>query len=283
MQEHRSSISATASARPSQGTHPPLALVRENSLLPWSTDAEHGWVHNLGDRFDNFADEITTLPAHVHAATVHLLELIAEYARHRGWEWGGRHSCAHWLAFHTGSDLGAAREKVRAARAMEALPDPAGAVARGELSFSKVRALTRVATPENEGDLLELARNCTTAQTERIVGTWKSHSRAISIAVAAHAVAGPSCTPASTRSTRCAVPPGHPREGWVAAPCGSPPSSPTRPWFGRFCAADPTMLPLGAQAPLRTPGTAPDSAPRILDPDALPVASSHGPRRPTAV
>ncbi len=54
-------------------------------------------------------------------------------------------------------------------------------MARGELSFSKVRALTRVATPENESDLLELARGCTTAQTEKIVRAWRKHSRATEV------------------------------------------------------------------------------------------------------
>jgi hypothetical protein len=77
----------------------------------------------------------------------------------------------------TGTDLGAAREKVRAARALEELPETSASMARGELSFSQVRALTRVATPDNEGDLLELARGSSTAQLERIVRSWKRWSR----------------------------------------------------------------------------------------------------------
>ena len=66
----------------------------------------------------DLGDEIATLAAHLHAATYRLLTLIAEFDRLRGWEPEGHRSCAHWLAFRTGIDLGAAREKVRAARAL---------------------------------------------------------------------------------------------------------------------------------------------------------------------
>jgi len=121
------------------------------------------------DRLDTLEEEIVVLAAHIHAATHRLLVLVAEFDRRRGWERSGHRSCAHWLAFRTGLDLGAAREKVRAARALERLPETSAAMVRGELSFSMVRALTRVATDENEEDLLELARGCTTAQLERIV------------------------------------------------------------------------------------------------------------------
>jgi len=151
---------------------PPLFLVRESGP-DWSS---HDALDD--DRLDDLADEITTLAAHIHAATARLLELIAEFDRHRGWAREGHRSCAHWLAFRTGIALGAAREKVRAARALTELPETAAAMARGELSFSKVRALTRVATPDTEAGLLELARGCTTAQTERIVRAWKRYDHA---------------------------------------------------------------------------------------------------------
>jgi hypothetical protein len=129
------------------------------------------------DVIEALGDEIATLAAHIHAATHRLLVLLAEFDRRQGWELEGHHSCAHWLAFRTGIDLGAAREKVRAARALLGLPETSAAMARGELSFSQVRALTRVATADSEGDLLELARGCTTAQLERVVRGWKRGSR----------------------------------------------------------------------------------------------------------
>jgi len=121
------------------------------------------------DALEDLGDEIATLAAHIHAATQRLLVLIAEFDERRGWEIGGHRSCAHWLSFRTGINLGAAREKVRAARALRELPETRASMARGELSFSKVRALTRVATPENEGELLDYARGSTTAQLERFV------------------------------------------------------------------------------------------------------------------
>ena len=129
------------------------------------------------DRMDELADEITTLAAHIHAATHRLLTLIAEFDRLGGWEREGHRSCAHWLAYRTGIDLGAAREKVRVARALVDLPRASAAMARGELSFAKVRALTRVATSANEGDLLVLARGSTAADLERMLRSWRLASR----------------------------------------------------------------------------------------------------------
>ncbi len=106
------------------------------------------------DALEELEEEIVILAAHIHASDHRLLTLVAEFDRRRGWELGGHHSSAHWLAFSTGIDLGTAREKVRAARALVELPRIGAAMSRGELSFSAVRALTRVATADSEGDLL---------------------------------------------------------------------------------------------------------------------------------
>jgi uncharacterized protein DUF222/HNH endonuclease len=141
----------------------PLALVRES--------------HSDADALDDLGDEIATLAAHIHAATQRFLVLIAEFDRRRGWELDGHRSCADWLSHRTGFDLGACREKVRTARALGGLPQTSAAMARGELSFSAVRALSRVATAENEEDLLALASGCTIAQLERTVRGWKRYSR----------------------------------------------------------------------------------------------------------
>ena len=65
---------------------------------------------------DQLGDEIAELSAHLDAATAHLLELIREFDAGGGWATGFR-SCAHWLAWRVGLDLGAARERVRVARA----------------------------------------------------------------------------------------------------------------------------------------------------------------------
>ena len=93
-----------------------------------------------------------------------------------GWNNGFR-SCAEWLSWRVGLDLGAAREKVRVARALATLPRLAQALARGELSYAKVRALTRVATPEIEERLLAIGRAGTAEHVERIVRGWRRMDR----------------------------------------------------------------------------------------------------------
>ena len=89
-----------------------------------------------------------------------------------GWNHGFL-SCAHWLHWRTGIDLGAAREKVRVAHALAALPRISATMQRGAISYAKVRALTRVATPDNEASLLDFAQAGTAAQTERLVRAWR--------------------------------------------------------------------------------------------------------------
>src|SRR5215211_3565692 len=129
------------------------------------------------DVIEDLGDEIATLSAHIHAATHRLLVLVAEFDRLRGWELAGYSNCARWLAARTAIDLGTAREKVRAARALTDLPLTSAAMSRGELSFSQVRALTRAARADSEAELLELARGTTTAQLERMVRVLKKGSR----------------------------------------------------------------------------------------------------------
>ncbi len=122
---------------------------------------------------DELGHEIFVLSTHIEAATYRLLEMIARFDEGRGWHRAGFRSCAEWLAHRTGIDMGAARERVRAARALRELPLTSQALARGELTFSKVRALTRVAEPETEAHFLELAQGCTAAQVESMVRGWK--------------------------------------------------------------------------------------------------------------
>lgn len=77
----------------------------------------------------------------------------------------------------TGIDLGAAREKVRVARALAELPRLSDALQGGAISYAKVRAITRVATPENEGQLLDVALTATAFQVERVVRAWRRCDR----------------------------------------------------------------------------------------------------------
>src|SRR5437870_9789716 len=106
---------------------------------------------------DSLGDGIAELSVPLDAATARLLDLIREFDTRGGWNNGFR-SCAAWLSWRVGLDIGAARERVRVAHALETLPRLAQALARGELSYAKVRALTRVATPETEEGLLAVGR-----------------------------------------------------------------------------------------------------------------------------
>src|SRR5438046_7063355 len=121
---------------------------------------------------DRLGDEIAELSAHLDAATARLLDLSREFDAREGWNTGFS-SCAAWLAWRVGFAPGAAREHVRVARALGTLPLLAHALARGELSYAKVRALTRVATPETEERLLTVGRAGTAAHVERIVRGWR--------------------------------------------------------------------------------------------------------------
>ena len=125
---------------------------------------------------NRLGDEITELSAHLEAATARLLELIREFDERGGWNTGFT-SCAAWLSWRCGMDLGAARERVRVARALPALPRLAQALARGELSYAKVRAITRVATPETEERLRAVGRAGTAWHVERIVAGWRRVDR----------------------------------------------------------------------------------------------------------
>jgi 5-methylcytosine-specific restriction endonuclease McrA len=125
---------------------------------------------------DRLGDEIAELSAHLDAATARLLDLIREFDAREGWNTGFR-SCAAWLSWRVGLAPGAAREHVRVARALGTLPLLAQALARGELSYSKVRELTRVVTPETEERLLAAARAGTAEHVERLVRGWRRVDR----------------------------------------------------------------------------------------------------------
>src|SRR2546426_11970992 len=136
----------------------------------------HSLATHHASELDRIGDEIAELSAHLDASTARLLDLIREFDARGGWNTGFR-SCAAWLSWRVGLDLGAARERVRMARALGILPLLAEALGRGELSYAKVRALTRVATPETEARLLGVGRAGTAAHVERIVRGWRCVDR----------------------------------------------------------------------------------------------------------
>jgi hypothetical protein len=128
----------------------------------------------LADDNESLGREITLLAGRINAATHRLLKLIAEFDERRGWSGGGTvRSCAHWLNWKCGIALGAAREKLRVAHCLRSLPQIDAAFARGELSYSKVRAMTRAATAQNEEYLLMIARHGTASHIEQLLGKYR--------------------------------------------------------------------------------------------------------------
>ncbi|MGY1748555.1 DUF222 domain-containing protein [Modestobacter sp. SYSU DS0511] len=122
---------------------------------------------------EELAREIRSGAVRLAAATAAWLRLVAEFDARGGWGEAGVQSCAHWLAWQCGMSPGAAREHVRVARALGPLPVTAEAFAAGRLSYSKVRAITRVADAATEVELVELARHATASQVERVVRAWR--------------------------------------------------------------------------------------------------------------
>ena len=156
--DHASDVSAETRA---------LVIAPPRAHAPGAGAAD---THALGEA-------IASLAAGIHAATYRLLTLLREFDAREGWNTGFV-SCAHWLHWRTGIDLGASREKVRVARALAALPRISWAMEHGALSYAKVRALTRVATAENESALLDVALCATAAHVERFVRGWRRVDRA---------------------------------------------------------------------------------------------------------
>ncbi len=123
---------------------------------------------------DELESRMCLLAGRIAANECEFLVLLAEYDERQGWGVWELRSAAHWLSARCGMRLGAARERVRVARALTLLPQVREAFAAGHLSYCKVRALSRVATPATEETLVELARGATGAQLERIVRSWRT-------------------------------------------------------------------------------------------------------------
>src|SRR3954470_2447930 len=122
---------------------------------------------------DQLANEICTLTGRLNAANYQLLALIAEFDKRKGWSDSMTQSCAHWLNWKCGIAMGAAREKVRVAHALEVLPKISAAMKSGAVSYSKVREITRVSTADNEEYLLMICEHGTASHVERLVRAYR--------------------------------------------------------------------------------------------------------------
>ncbi len=155
------------SQRPNRSSEDNLEHQRDQEDLEHQRDQED---------LKSLAERIIELSARMQVATYYLLDMIREFDERCGWNTGFT-SCAHWLNWRTGLGMGTAREKVRVARALGELPLISEAMSRGELSYSKVRALTRIATPETEEQLLEWGKVGSAAHVERLVRSWRRVKR----------------------------------------------------------------------------------------------------------
>jgi len=115
---------------------------------------------------DELDQAIVNLAARINAETYELLVLIRQFDERAGWLRWGLGNCAEWLHYRCDLSMNAAREKVRVAHALKTLPDVAAAFATGELSYSKVRAMTRVVGARNADELLSFALKTTTSRVE---------------------------------------------------------------------------------------------------------------------
>ena len=109
---------------------------------------------------------IVNLAARINASTYELLVLVRQFDERAGWLKWGLANCAEWLHWRCDLSMSAAREKVRVAHALKVLPAITAGFANGELSYSKVRPLTRVARPDNEESLLSFALKTTASRVE---------------------------------------------------------------------------------------------------------------------
>ena len=137
----------------------------------------HGAAGNEIDELLLLGERCAATYMRADALQYEAMVLLAEFDERDGWRHTAHTSTADWLAWRIGITAGSARERVRTARALRELPQTSAAMRGGELSYTKVRALTRVARPGSEAALLEFARSCSAARLERKLRSWTSETR----------------------------------------------------------------------------------------------------------
>jgi hypothetical protein len=134
-------------------------------------------MHATKANIDSMAEEIAAMAAHIDAATQRLLTLLRQFDLCRGWFEQGAVSCAQWLSWRIGMSPATAHDRIRVAHKLAELPLIDAAFARGEISYSKVRAMVRVARGENEEVLLGMASDMTAAQLEKTCRLYRGAVR----------------------------------------------------------------------------------------------------------
>jgi hypothetical protein len=129
---------------------------------------------------DQLENDLISLSSHMNAMEYEFLVLVREFDLRQGWKAYLYNNCAEWLNLKCGMVPGTAREKIRVANALFDLPQTSTAFQKGDLSYSKARALSRIATPTTEEHLLDFALNATAAQVDRHCRELRNVQRHIS-------------------------------------------------------------------------------------------------------
>ncbi|WP_344992720.1 hypothetical protein [Tsukamurella soli] len=123
---------------------------------------------------DQLAERLIGYASQMAALTARFLDHLAAFDTRHGWSGHGILSCAHWLSWKTSLSLRTAQEHLRIAHTLENLPLTHAAFTAGTLSYSKIRALTRVSTPDHEEELVRFAHSATAAHTERMCAAMRT-------------------------------------------------------------------------------------------------------------
>ena len=143
-----------------------------------------------GRSLDELERDLMCWSANIAASMCHWLLMVAEFDRREGYARWEVRSTAHWLSWKCGLALATGRDHVRVARALESLPKTVAAFSTGELTYSTVRAITRVATPETEEYLVEMAGRMTGNQLEEAITAYETQLRAVSLSEVEAAIEG---------------------------------------------------------------------------------------------
>jgi hypothetical protein len=123
---------------------------------------------------DALGNQIAEMSAHIDAAMHRLLAAIREFDVASGWHVQGALSCAHWLAWRVGWDLRTARERVRVARKLAELPLVDEQLRIGAMSYSQARAISRVATADNEELWVGYAKHMPASQLDTLCRSYQN-------------------------------------------------------------------------------------------------------------
>lgn len=125
------------------------------------------------EQLDALAEQIANLSLRIDLTKHALLTHLRQFAAHEGWANSGFVSLPAWLSWRIGISLTTAREYVRVAEALGRMPIVDAAFAAGQLSYAKVRAITRAATPGTEQGLVDIAMHATGSQLDRLCAGYE--------------------------------------------------------------------------------------------------------------